>query len=442
MAYERVTLYGVPLVADRLGQLRQDRPGAGPRAVHPPRAGRRRVAAPTTGSSRDNRRLLEEAEELEHRARRRDIVVDERHAVRLLRRADPRRGRVGAPLRLAGGSRSAATQPDLLTFDRGDAHPRRRPTRSARPRTTRDAGGRATLTLRRSPTTSSRARADDGVTVDVPLARSTRSTADGFAWHVPGLREELVTALIRSPCPRPSAGTSCRPPTTPGRPGRPRPGRRRVDHRRAGRALEGAHRFRRGRRGSGTGRACPTTCGSRSGSRTVAAGRWPRARTCVRSRSRWRRRCVRRWRRRPGPSSGRGWRSGASARCPRRSSSVTVSASSRASPRWWTTVTPSRSRCCRRSPSVTTRPGSACDDCCCSTRPRRGSGCSRCSRTPRSWPSATTRTAACPRCWTTAWPARSTRSWPSAPAGTVRTPEEFEETLAAVRRGVVPRVLR
>lgn len=39
---------------------------------------------------------------------------------------------------------------------------------------------------------------DDGVTVDVPLAVLARLTADPFEWLVPGMRQELVTELIRS----------------------------------------------------------------------------------------------------------------------------------------------------------------------------------------------------------------------------------------------------
>ncbi len=38
----------------------------------------------------------------------------------------------------------------------------------------------------------------DGVTVHIPLALLGQVRADGFDWQVPGLREELVTALIRS----------------------------------------------------------------------------------------------------------------------------------------------------------------------------------------------------------------------------------------------------
>src|SRR3954449_5341996 len=39
---------------------------------------------------------------------------------------------------------------------------------------------------------------DDGLTIDVPVATLNRVEADDFSWNVPGLREELVTALIRS----------------------------------------------------------------------------------------------------------------------------------------------------------------------------------------------------------------------------------------------------
>ena len=39
---------------------------------------------------------------------------------------------------------------------------------------------------------------DDGVTVAVPLPLLAGLKPDGFDWQVPGLREELVTALIRS----------------------------------------------------------------------------------------------------------------------------------------------------------------------------------------------------------------------------------------------------
>ena len=40
--------------------------------------------------------------------------------------------------------------------------------------------------------------AEDGLTIEVPVATLNRVSDDDFSWNVPGLREELVTALIRS----------------------------------------------------------------------------------------------------------------------------------------------------------------------------------------------------------------------------------------------------
>ncbi len=39
---------------------------------------------------------------------------------------------------------------------------------------------------------------DDGVTVDIPLAVLDDVDPSGFDWQVPGLRRELVVALIRT----------------------------------------------------------------------------------------------------------------------------------------------------------------------------------------------------------------------------------------------------
>ncbi|HEY7921286.1 MAG TPA: ATP-dependent RNA helicase HrpA, partial [Streptosporangiaceae bacterium] len=39
---------------------------------------------------------------------------------------------------------------------------------------------------------------DDGVSVDIPLARLNQVSAEEFSWQVPGLRQEMVTELIRS----------------------------------------------------------------------------------------------------------------------------------------------------------------------------------------------------------------------------------------------------
>jgi len=54
-------------------------------------------------------------------------------------------------------------------------------------------GVRLPLTYRFDPGT-----ATDGVTVDIPLPLLNQVPAESFEWQVPGLREELVVALIRS----------------------------------------------------------------------------------------------------------------------------------------------------------------------------------------------------------------------------------------------------
>ena len=93
------------------GVLRPGRPGAVAASCSSGTRWSRASGRPSTGSSRDNRELLDEVEELEHRARRRDILVDERDAVRLLRRAGRRRGGVRRALRHLVEDRPAATTP-------------------------------------------------------------------------------------------------------------------------------------------------------------------------------------------------------------------------------------------------------------------------------------------------------------------------------------------
>ncbi len=115
MAHERVTLYGVPLVADRLISY-----GKVDRALSRELFIRHALVYGEWSSRQKfletNRRLLEEAEELEHRARRRGIVVDE-HTL-----FDFYDARVGAEV-VSGAhfdqwwKKTRHQQPDLLTFD-------------------------------------------------------------------------------------------------------------------------------------------------------------------------------------------------------------------------------------------------------------------------------------------------------------------------------------
>jgi ATP-dependent helicase HrpA len=193
MARERVTLYGVPLVADRLVQYG---------AIDPELSREmfiRHALVYGEWETRHrffhhNRALLEAAEELEHRARRRGIVVDE-HTL-----FDFYDARVGEEVVSAAHfdswwKRERRRVPDLLTLD-----PEMLVQESARevdrhdyPDQWREGGLSLPLSYHFEP-----GAADDGVTVDVPLAMLNQLSDEALSWQVPGLREELVTALIRS----------------------------------------------------------------------------------------------------------------------------------------------------------------------------------------------------------------------------------------------------
>jgi len=196
MARERVTLYGVPLVADRLVTFgRIDAPLARELFI-------RHALVQGEWDSRhrflaDNARLLEEAEELEHRSRRRDIVVDEQTLFEFYDR------RVGEDV-VSGQhfdqwwKRARQKRPDLLTFDpamltHDTADEVRQHDFPTQWHDSDEAGLTFPISYHFEPGAS-----DDGLTIDVPVATLNRVDADDFSWLVPGLREELVTELIRS----------------------------------------------------------------------------------------------------------------------------------------------------------------------------------------------------------------------------------------------------
>ena len=81
--------------------------------------------------------------------------------------------------------------PDLLTFDRDDLL--RKDDSADHPDAWQAGDLSLPITYRFEPGAE-----DDGVTVHVPMEVLARVGAHEFSWHVPAMREELVTALIRS----------------------------------------------------------------------------------------------------------------------------------------------------------------------------------------------------------------------------------------------------
>ncbi|MFL6174007.1 MAG: ATP-dependent RNA helicase HrpA, partial [Marmoricola sp.] len=193
LAYERVTLYGVPLVAERLVSFGAQDPALARELFirHALVAGewhtRHRFFA-------TNRALLEEAEELEHRARRRDLVVDEHTLFDFYDRVVPE-GIVSGAHFDTWWKQERREHPDLLDLDPAmlvrDAASEVSP--GDFPDAWREGSQEFALEYHFEPGSEA-----DGVRVDVPLATLNHLGAQAFSWHVPGLREELVIALLRS----------------------------------------------------------------------------------------------------------------------------------------------------------------------------------------------------------------------------------------------------
>lgn len=191
MAYERVTLYGLPLVARRrVGYAR----------IEPVLARELFIRHALVDGQwqtrhhffRDNARLRAELEELEERARRRDLLVGDDDVYELYDARIPAEV-VSARHFDAWWKRQRHKTPELLTFTRAELLRTDDKADADRPTTWRTGDAALPLTYRFEP-----GAADDGVTVHIPIDVLARLGGDEFAWQVPALREELVTALIRS----------------------------------------------------------------------------------------------------------------------------------------------------------------------------------------------------------------------------------------------------
>ncbi|MEJ8281117.1 ATP-dependent RNA helicase HrpA [Pseudonocardia spirodelae] len=193
VATERVTLHGLPLVADRSVAFgRIDAEVSRDLFL-------RHALVEGDWDTRHrffhaNRELLDDAEELEHRARRRDLVVDEDT---LFAFYDER-----VPADVVSGAhfdrwwkKESRRSPDRLTYTEEmlATEAARQVDRGHYPDHVEAGGLTLPLSYAFEP-----GHHTDGVTVDVPVAALNQVDPTPFTWQVPGLREELVTALIRT----------------------------------------------------------------------------------------------------------------------------------------------------------------------------------------------------------------------------------------------------
>ncbi|MCX4796097.1 MULTISPECIES: ATP-dependent RNA helicase HrpA [unclassified Streptomyces] len=193
MAYERVTLYGVPIVAQRkINFGRIDAETSRDLFIR---------NALVEGDWRthhqffhDNRKLLGEVEELEHRARRRDILVDDETLFDFYDQRIPEHVVSGAHFD-SWWKHKRRDEPDALDFERSMLINEKAGavTKDDYPDSWRQGKLKFRVTYQFEPGADA-----DGVTVHVPLQVLNQVTAEGFDWQIPGLREEVVTELIRS----------------------------------------------------------------------------------------------------------------------------------------------------------------------------------------------------------------------------------------------------
>jgi ATP-dependent helicase HrpA len=192
VATERVTLYGLPIVAGRVVGYGQIDPALSRDLFI------RRALVEGEWDTRHrflaaNQALVEEVEALEERARRRDILVDDQvlydfYAARI-------------PETVISGRHfdrwwrdERRVRPDLLSFTRELLiNPVAAEDVAGRPDVWRQGDLELPLSYRFEP-----GSAHDGVTVHIPLKRLMALRPEGFEWLVPAMRPELVVALLRA----------------------------------------------------------------------------------------------------------------------------------------------------------------------------------------------------------------------------------------------------
>ena len=190
MAFERVTLYGLPLVVGRrVGYAQFDPQLARDLFI-------RHALVEGDWQTRhhflrDNARLREELAEMEERGRRRDLLVGDEEIYAFYDARIP--ADVVSARHFDGWwKKQRHKTPDLLTLTRDDLL-RKDDVVVDQPDAWRADDLSLPLTYRFEPGAE-----DDGVTVHVPVEVLARLGGDEFSWQIPALREELITALIKS----------------------------------------------------------------------------------------------------------------------------------------------------------------------------------------------------------------------------------------------------
>ena len=193
VAYERVTLYGVPIIPRRRVQFARIDPEYA-RELFIRHALVEGEWESQQAFDRANRAFRRDLEQLEERSRRRDILLDDEAVFKFYQARIPRD--VVSQRSFEGWWKTARRDdPELLTMTVDTLLPEGAPEVDEHefPAMWQQGDQRLALHYRFEPGAD-----DDGVTATVPLALLPRLDEVAFESQVPGFRRELVTALIRS----------------------------------------------------------------------------------------------------------------------------------------------------------------------------------------------------------------------------------------------------
>lgn len=193
MVYQKSTLYGVPVIVDRLVPLHR---------IEPEEARSMFIRHALVDGDwnthhaffHSNREKLEEAAKIEDKARTRGIVVDDEVLFTFYDSKLPQNATTASNFD-RWWKKTSRSNPQLLDFDPNklidpDAHD---VDEAQFPEMWRQGSLDFTVTYKFEPGTI-----DDGVTLHVPVPLLTGLSDENFDWLVPGLRAELAEQLIRT----------------------------------------------------------------------------------------------------------------------------------------------------------------------------------------------------------------------------------------------------
>jgi ATP-dependent helicase HrpA len=193
IALERATLYGIVIYSNRRVNFGQIDPAAA-REIFIREAlvnGEWESRLPFLSA---NRKLIAQVEELEHKSRRQDVLVDDELIFAFYDQLLPRDVHSGTSLERWYKDASKA-EPKLLFLTRDELmrHEAAGITSAAFPKTLRLGGIDCAATYLHDP-----GDAKDGVTVTVPLFALNQVNDERCEWLVPGLLKDKVLALVKS----------------------------------------------------------------------------------------------------------------------------------------------------------------------------------------------------------------------------------------------------